>query len=289
MGTLSGMTGFARTSGAQHGFVWQWEVRSVNGRNLDIRVKLPSDLTALDAAVRKAFTALFVRGNLQISLTLNRDDDSSSVQINEALFDRLSSFVWAKGGNSDIAPLMLVEGVVTAGNKVLDEATETALHRALLESARDLASVLKTARDSEGAALAPLFSDGIKQMEILTQEATQAATAQVPSLAARLQSQISTLDIGDIGAERMAQEVALLAAKADVTEELDRLRAHCEQARELLAQGSPVGRKLDFLCQEFNREINTLCAKSADIALTRIGIEMKSVVEQLREQAANVE
>lgn len=286
---LSGMTGFARVSGALDGFVWQWEVRSVNGRNLDMRVKLPAELTVLDAAVRNIFSGIFARGNLQISLSLTRTDSAASAQINEALFDKLASFIWAKGGNSDIASLMLVEGVVTSGESTLDAAAEAALHAALTASARELAEGLKSARDTEGAALAPLFEAAISQIQTLTVAAQTAADGQSKDQAARLQAQISALDIGEIGADRMAQEIAMLATKSDVTEELDRLRAHAEQAQSLVAQGSPIGRKLDFLSQEFNREINTLCAKSADITLTRIGIEMKSVVEQFREQAANVE
>lgn len=286
--TLSAMTGFARISGTHDGTAWQWEARSVNGRTLDLRTKLPPDHTNIDAAVRKAFSAHFTRGNIQISLTLSPATGQANVSIDEALFDQLVSFIHSKGGNSNLAPLMTIEGVVSQ-NAALDDDARKALQEALLLGARDCAKALKAARDSEGAALSPLFDSAVSQMETLTKQAETAAATQPASIAARLTDQIKALDIAELGADRMAAEIALLAAKADVREETDRLRAHCEQARDLLAQGSPIGRKLDFLSQEFNRETNTLCAKSADIALTRIGLEMKSVIEQFREQAANVE
>lgn len=286
---LSGMTGFARVSGTHGAFQWQWEARSVNGRTLDLRVKLPAAVNTIEAAVKTAFSTVLTRGNIQISLTLNTVSGGDNLHINEALFDKLASFVEAKGGNSNLAALMTVDGVVTKGEEQRDEAETTALEAALTAGAQALASALKQARDTEGAALTPIFETAVDDLQRLTAEAGSAAATQPASVAERLSAQIRDLDMGEIGEERMAQEIALLAAKADVREELDRLQAHCAQARELIAQGSPIGRKLEFLAQEFNREINTLCAKSSDISLTRIGLAMKSVIEQFREQAANVE
>ena len=286
--SLSGMTGFARVSGTHAGYGWQWEVRSVNGRTLDLRVKLPSEVSAIEPAVKKAFSDIFTRGNLQISLTLNADNAGGDIVINEALFDRLASFVEAKGGNSNLAALMTIDGVVTQGTARADEAAQAALNAALIQDAQDTAKALKAARDEEGAALWPIFDTSVTDLERLTIEAASAAATQPQSVADRLSDQVKDLAV-DIDPDRLAQEIALLATKADVREELDRLTAHCAQARDLLKQGSPIGRKLEFLSQEFNRETNTLCAKSSDITLTRIGLSMKSVIEQFREQAANVE
>lgn len=286
---LSGMTGFARVSGTHGAFQWQWEARSVNGRTLDLRVKLPGEVRVIEPDVKKAFSSALTRGNIQISLTLNTVGGGDNLHINEALFDKLASFVEAKGGNSNLAALMTVGGVVTEGVNQRDEDAAKALEGALITGAQELSAALQQARGAEGAALAPVFDAAIDDLQRLTSEAEAAAATQPAAVAERLSAQIRDLEIGEIGADRMAQEIALLAAKADVREELDRLHAHCAQARELIAQGSPIGRKLEFLAQEFNREINTLCAKSSDISLTRIGLAMKSVIEQFREQAANVE
>ncbi|WP_371397863.1 YicC/YloC family endoribonuclease [Fretibacter rubidus] len=285
---LSGMTGFARVSGTYAGHSWQWEVRSVNGRTLDLRVKLPSEVSAIEPTVKKAFSDIFTRGNMQISLSLNADDKGGTVAINEALFDTLARFVEAKGGNSNLAVLMTIDGVVTQGRGSTDEVAQEGLEAALIQGATEVATTLKQARDDEGAALLPLFETAVSALEKLTIEAAEAAATQPKSVADRLSDQVKDLAV-DIDPDRLAAEIALLATKADVREELDRLTAHSEQARALLSQGSPIGRKLEFLSQEFNRETNTLCAKSSDITLTRIGLSMKSVIEQFREQAANVE
>ena len=222
-------------------------------------------------------------------MTFTASKKEQLAHINEVLFDKLVSFIEAKGGNSNYAPLMMVDGVVSTPAQGIAEADITELSEQVLKSVDTLAITLRASRFEEGQALSPLFTQAVSQMESLIQEAKNSAATQPARLSAQLLKEIENLDIPALSEERLAQEIALLASKADVKEELDRLRAHCEQAKELLQQGSPIGRKLDFLSQEFNREINTLCAKSVDIDLTRLGLEMKSVIEQFREQAANVE
>lgn len=284
MSSLSGMTGFARVSGNLEEVSWSWEVRSVNGKSLDVRLRLPSDLSALDGPIRKRVSKDFSRGNMQISLNLQRGDGGKAYRINEALLDTLE-----RKGASDISVLMTVPGVVEEVPDNASEEDQKALHINLLNSFDDLCEKLKTARDDEGKALTPILLDNISEIESHVDTANNLAALLPAALKQNLQAKFEDLLGENLPEERLAQEAAVLAMKADVREELDRLRAHCVQARELIAQGSPIGRKLDFLSQEFNRETNTLCSKSADIELTQTGLALKSVIEQFREQAANVE
>lgn len=289
MSALSGMTGFARENGESGGTTWTWEVRSVNGKSLDVRLRMPSEFSALDAPIRKVFASTFTRGNIQISLALQSGAGSESYLINDALLDDLMAAADKRREPVRLDQMLLVPGVVMPSIETRNEEAKAELETALSASARALASRLKSARDAEGAALAPLLSGAIDRIIELVDDAETIAATQVPNLRSALKSKLSDLLGQDLPEDRVAQEAALLALKADVREELDRLKAHCDQARAHLSKGSPIGRKLDFLCQEFNRETNTLCSKSADIDLTRIGLELKSVVEQFREQAANVE
>jgi len=282
--SLSGMTGFARVSGSHEEISWSWEVRSVNGKSLDVRLRLPSDLSALDGPLRKRAAQDFSRGNMQISLNLQRRDGGKAYRINEALLEDLT-----RQGGSDISVLMTVPGVVEEVPNNLSEQDQKSLHVSLLKSFDDLCAKLKSARDDEGKALKPILLDNVAEIETHVDTASNLAALLPASLKQNLQDKFEALLGDDLPEERLAQEAAVLAMKADVREELDRLRAHCAQARELIAQGSPIGRKLDFLSQEFNRETNTLCSKSADIELTQTGLALKSVIEQFREQAANVE
>ena len=285
MTSLSGMTGFARTAGTHEAISWSWEARSVNGKSLDIRLRLPSDLSELDGPVRKRAAQDFSRGNIQISLTLQRGDGGKAYRINEALLDKLER----KASMADISVLLTVPGVVEEVPNNLSDDDKKALNISLLKSFDDLCLKLKSARDDEGAALRPILLDNVVEIETHVETASGLAAVLPAALKQNLQDKLTTLLGEDLPKERLVQEAALLAIKADVREELDRLRAHCVQARELIAQGSPIGRKLGFLAQEFNRETNTLCSKSADIELTQTGLELKSVIEQFREQAANVE
>jgi len=282
--SLSGMTGFARVSGTHEEVSWSWEVRSVNGKSLDVRVRLPSDLSALDGPIRKRVSKDFSRGNMQISLNLQRGDGGKTYRINEALLDKLE-----RKGAEDLSVLMTVPGVVEEVPNNLSEDNKKSLHISLLSSFDDLCTKLKSARDDEGKALKPILLDNVAEIETHVETASKLAAVLPETLKQNLQEKFEALLGENLPEDRLAQEAAVLAMKADVREELDRLRAHCVQARELIAQGSPIGRKLDFLSQEFNRETNTLCSKSADIELTQTGLALKSVIEQFREQAANVE
>ena len=283
--SLSGMTGFARASGSHEAMSWSWEARSVNGKSLDVRLRLPSDLSDLDGPIRKRAAQNFSRGNIQISLTLQRGDGGKAYRINEALLDKLER----KASMADISVLLTVPGVVEEVPNNLSEDDQKALIIKLLESFDELSAKLKSAREDEGQALTSILLDNVLEIETHVKTASGLAAILPETLKLNLQDKLTALLGDNLTDERLAQEAALLAIKADVREELDRLRAHCVQAHELIAQGSPIGRKLGFLAQEFNREANTLCSKSADIELTQTGLALKSVIEQFKEQAANVE
>jgi len=285
MKPLSGMTGFARIAGWHEAISWSWEARSVNGKSLDIRLRLPTDLSALDGPIRKRAAQDFSRGNIQISLTLQRGDGGKAYRINEGLLDTLER----KTSIADISVLLTVPGVVEEVPNDLSEEDQKALHIKLLKSFDNLCESLKSARDDEGGALTPILLDNVTEIETHVKTASGLAAVLPETLKQNLQDKLTALLGDNLPEERLGQEAALLAIKADVREELDRLRAHCVQARALIGQGSPIGRKLGFLAQEFNRETNTLCSKSANIELTRTGLALKSVIEQFREQAANVE
>ena len=284
MTSLSGMTGFARVSGSHEEISWSWEVRSVNGKSLDVRLRLPSDLSALDGPIRKRISQNFSRGNMQVSLNLQNGDGGKAYRINEALLDKLE-----KKGANDLSVLMTVPGIVEEVPNNLSDEDKKSLHISLLSSFDKLCAELKSARDDEGKALTPILLDNVTEIESHVATASGLAAVLPETLKQNLQDKFQALLGENLPEDRLAQEAAVLAMKADVREELDRLRAHCVQARALMAQGSPIGRKLDFLSQEFNRETNTLCSKSADIELTQTGLALKSVIEQFREQAANVE
>jgi len=289
MSALSGMTGFARLTGEYEGHSWVWEIRSVNGKGLDIRLRLPTGFEALDQAVRGQISKIFKRGNMQINLTLQSGSDAGHFEINQNLLDRLIDTTTQKGGPVDVSKLMQVPGVVLESSKDLDDDLQKVLQAALLKNFISLTEKLKAARDQEGAALKPVLLDAVSKVEDHVAKAESLAAVMPEAIRGKVKKKLDELLNDDIPEDRLVQEAALIAIKADIREELDRLVAHCVQARELLAKGSPVGRKLDFLAQEFNRETNTLCSKSSDIDLTQTGLALKSVIEQFREQAANVE
>lgn len=294
--SVNSMTGFARAEGGGEGCGWTWEAKSVNGRNLDMRFRMPSGFDALEQRLRELVTERFVRGNLALTLTLDRGERQVQLRVNQALLDEVLALSAELGGKIDATPpsidgLLAVRGVIEQA-----EEDETAEERDRLE--RDIASSLgegldrlAAARAEEGARLAGLIAGHLDEIGSLTAAAKKSAAAQPAALQARLKEQLAELLDGDnrVAEDRLAQEVALLAAKADVREELDRLDAHIAAARELLAAGGAIGRRFDFLCQEFNREANTLCSKSPDTDLTRIGLDLKAAVERLREQVQNVE
>ncbi|WP_340692776.1 YicC/YloC family endoribonuclease [Hyphomonas sp.] len=295
MSELSGMTGFARVAGEAGWGSWAWEAKSVNGRSLDVRVNTPPGFDALDRAVKAQASKLFNRGSLQVSLRIDMSTGDETVTVNEGLLTALTNAAQAIHGvglsGEAIATLMTLKGVVETGGSSLRElAQDEAVIELLTDAANAALKDLAEARRTEGASLTGIMTGLVGEMEGFAAAATKLADSQPGLLKARLKKQLDELDAeGRVDADRAAVEIALSAAKADVREELDRLAAHFAGARDLLAGGSPVGRKLDFLAQELNREANTLCSKSVSLDLTNAGLGLKGVIDQFKEQAANVE
>ena len=290
------MTGFARRDGGDGVVGWAWEIKSVNGKALDVRLRVPGGYERLEPQARSAAQGAFTRGSLQISLQIDQSERPPRLKINQELLSQLLEQIGALGTDSRIEParldgLLAIRGMLESVEEREDDAIVAARDEAQL---RDLAGALEeltAARHAEGVHLAAALVGHIDAIAELTGQAQASAALQPEALRAKLQAQLEEL-LGAAPAlpeDRLAQEAALLITKADIREELDRLVAHVAAARALMAEGGPVGRRLDFLCQEFNREANTLCAKSPDVALKRIGLELKSVIEQLREQVQNLE
>ncbi len=295
MSQLSGMTGFARVTGEAEWGAWAWEAKSVNGRGLDVRVNTPPGFDALERAVKTAASRRFNRGSLQVSLRIELSDRAGGVVIDEALLKSLTSAAeQALGGplsGEAIAALMSIKGVVETGSSSLrDVAADEAVMTVLAQGAEAALEQLDTARRTEGQSLLAMLGELVDEMSAVTESAISLAAGQPGLLQARLSKQLDELGADQkVDPDRLAAELALTAAKADVREELDRLQAHFVSARDLLATGSPVGRKLDFLAQELNREANTLCSKSVSLDLTNAGLSLKGTIDQFKEQAANVE
>jgi uncharacterized protein (TIGR00255 family) len=294
------MTGYARAQGADDRRRWAWEARSVNGRNLDIRCRMPQGFDRLENPARNAVGAKLRRGNVALTLTIASERQGKPLRINQALLAELCTLADEVRRTTGAAPpavdgLLRVRGVIEEEDE--GEDTEEALSRldkALTATLDEVLKALAAARAAEGQALARVITGHVDEIETLCRRAAERALAQTGTVRARFDSQLGELleRAPPLSEERFAQEVALLVGKADVREELDRLDAHIAQARALLVDArpdNPVGRKFDFLCQEFNREANTLCSKSADIELTRVGIDLKGAIERMREQVQNVE
>ncbi|MES2472242.1 MAG: YicC/YloC family endoribonuclease [Pseudomonadota bacterium] len=294
--TVASMTGFAESTGGHGGLRWRWEAKSVNGRSLDMRLRTPPGYDGLEPPARRLAGERFQRGSFQISLTVETEAAARGLSIDAAALASAVRIAREVAAETGMAParvdgILALKGVIVQDEGVvLDEQARGLRDAAILESLAMALDLLAKARGNEGAKLAALMNAQIGDIERLTQEAAALAAAQPEALKARLSAQLAELMAGaQVAPDRLAQEVALLATRADVREELDRLTAHVQDARALMAQGKGVGRKLDFLAQEFNREANTLCSKSSDIALTRIGLALKAVIDQFREQSQNVE
>ncbi|MGL5115725.1 MAG: YicC/YloC family endoribonuclease [Beijerinckiaceae bacterium] len=294
--TLSSMTGFARAAGARGEASWVWELKSVNAKGLDLRLRLPAGLDGVEAEARRMLGAVIARGTVFAALDLTRPSRAAEPRINEALIARLSvalSEAAAKAGlpAPGLEALMGIKGVVEIAEEAESDSEREALTAALLSSLEDAVVALVASRQGEGAALCDILSERIGSIAELTAEAERAPARTPEAVRERLKRQITEL----IGAhegfdpQRLHQEAVLIAVKGDVREEIDRLVAHVAQVRELLARGGAVGRRLDFLAQELGRESNTLCAKAQDSGLTAIGLALKTLVEQFREQVQNVE
>lgn len=292
------MTGFARATGAGSGWRWAWEARSVNGRGLDLRLRLPTGLDRVDQQVRALAAARFQRGSVALSLAVEPLGGPGELRVDRARLAAYLELAAELQAVHGLAPprvegLLALRGVVDVAERgAMDfEQTGPAFDAALLETLDTALAALASVRVAEGARLAAVLSETLDAIATLATAARGIAAIQPAALRARLMQQVADLAGASpaLSAERLAQEAALLAVKADVAEELARLDAHVAQARDLLASPAGAGRKLEFLAQEFNREANTLCSKSADLELTRIGLELKTQIDRLREQAANVE
>jgi uncharacterized protein (TIGR00255 family) len=290
------MTGFARRDGGDAAVSWTWEVKTVNGRSLDVRARLPQGYESLDPAVRAAVTAACTRGNVQVNLSMKRGTAPMQLQVNEALLQQVLDLMAKLNAKTEAAPPRLdgILGLRGVLESVEEEESPKQQAERLTVLQRDLEAAIEALvamRATEGARLLGLARGHLDEIERLSAAARACAATQPETLRQRLKDQIAVLleENTGVSEERLTQELAILAGKADVREELDRLSAHVDAARELLDQGAAVGRKLDFLCQEFNREANTMCSKSADVELTRIGLDLHSAIEQLREQVQNIE
>ncbi|MFC7738017.1 YicC/YloC family endoribonuclease [Roseomonas sp. GCM10028921] len=295
---IRSMTGFARATGTlPDGTPFTWELRSVNGRGLDVRLRLPGGLDALETPLREAAGARFARGNVSATLSLKREDRAPRLVLDQAALERAMALVreLAERMPGAAAPrpeaVLALPGVLRTEVEVPDETSEAGRRAAVTEGFGAALADLLAARAAEGARLHAILATLLDEIEALRGEAATEAARQPAAHRARLQAALSDLLEGErrVPEERLAAEVALLAARSDVREELDRLGAHVEAARALLREAAPIGRKLEFLTQEFGREANTLGAKSGSLALTRLSLELKAAIERLREQAANVE
>lgn len=293
MTAVMGMTGFGRSSGSAAGMVLSWEIRSVNGRGLELRLRLPSGYDRLDIPARDKLKKALSRGNVQASLTLKSEAGAMPAGLNAERINGLleAASPWLANG-SVAAPrldgLLAVDGVLE-GQAERSEIEQAVLDKACLDGLGEAIESLLEARAVEGQAMGELLAGHVDEIERLTGEAGANDSVRLEAIRDRLAVKFEELVDGGIEADRLATEAAVMAVKMDVREELDRLRAHIEAARELLAKGSPVGRKLDFLSQEFNREANTLCSKSSDSSLTQTGLALKNTIDQFREQIQNVE
>lgn len=302
---LTSMTGFARAEGRFEGksaFAWAWEAKSVNGKNLDVRTRVPHGFDAVELGARQAATDYFTRGSLNLTLTVNSDSAGAGAGVDEAVLDALIDLVKRKTAQhgttvfGNVIELARFDGLLALAQgrqapEILDAETIAARDAAVLAGLKTALGALQTARRQEGARLAPAVAGHLDTIAALCAEAGTLAATQPAALKARLVQQLEELAgaVPALTADRITQEAALLALKSDIREELDRLAAHVGQARELLAKGEPCGRRLDFLSQEFNREANTLCSKSTDVALTRAGLSLKTTIDQFREQIQNIE
>jgi len=290
------MTGFARVSGQWQTYHWVWELKSVNGRNLDIRGRMPYGYEALDMLVRNILKKNLSRGSINVNLQVKNDAEGVNFTINQPMLDALTEVAVETSSNHHlpqptIGSLLAIKDVIQYGGDGEDEALLKTRNEALENSFLEAVEALKTSRAEEGAAMQSALGVILDEIESHVGSATEIAAILPDQLKIRFQEKVDTLlgDVKELDADRLAQEVVLLATKADIKEELDRLNAHIEAARAYLTAKKPIGRKLDFLIQEFNREANTLCSKAADIKLTEIGLNLKTAIDQFREQVQNIE
>jgi uncharacterized protein (TIGR00255 family) len=293
---ISSMTGFARSSGEHEGLFWQWEIKSVNGKALDVRLRLPQGFEALETPVRAALASAFRRGNLQVSLSVSGQLARETVRLNQDILDRLvvagEALRERIGGEPLRADVLLsIRGVVELASVPEEEAQGERRHAAMLGSFGEALAALAVARREEGERLHGILVQQVGRIAELAGAArasparsTEAVRARLAELVSRIMETGASLD-----PDRLHQEAVIAATRADIQEELDRLDSHVEAAFQLLASHDAIGRKFDFLAQEFNREANTLCSKASDRSLSLIGLDLKTVIDQMREQVQNIE
>ena len=293
---LQSMTGYAGVEGRTGDIGWQWQIRTVNGKGLDVRLRLPSGFEQIEQGVRKLIANRIKRGNLQITLTIDRENAMAVPTINEAVLDAVlvaaeKVATRLKAPQPTVEGILSLRGVLEMVEPAVSDTFGEALNRDIIEGLDDVLSDLRQSRGGEGAALGAILAQNLDQIEELTKNAEENPARSAEAIRTRLSGQVELLleASNSLDVDRLHQEVAVLATKADIREELDRLYAHVEAARALLASEGPVGRKLEFLAQELNRESNTLCSKSNARELTAIGLELKVVIDQFREQILNLE
>jgi uncharacterized protein (TIGR00255 family) len=293
---LSSMTGFARGHGVSGSYAWSWELKSVNAKGFDLRFRVPQGWDAVEAPARAKAAEALARGTVYANLSIARQDVAPTVRINESVLQAIINVLKGLDGKIDAAAprldgILAMKGVMEVVDPVEDEAERLTAEAAAVASFTDVLRGLAEMRHHEGEALGRILSGRLDEIAALSKRADASAARRPDAVKARLAEQVAVLlaTSDRFDPDRLHQEAVLIAAKADVREELDRLGAHVAQARHLLSQGTAVGRKLDFLSQELNREANTLCAKSNDVELTNLGLELKGVVEQFREQVQNLE
>ncbi|MFN3076265.1 MAG: YicC/YloC family endoribonuclease [Alphaproteobacteria bacterium] len=301
---ISSMTAFARVQGGageSSGPSWVWEVRSVNAKGLDFRVRLPSGFERLEISTRDRVSRRFKRGSLSLTLNLVQAEERPSVRVNEGLLGHLVeiSRLWQARFPDALAParldgLLALKGVLEAADSSQDGRDPerfATFEAGVLQSLEEVLEALALMRGEEGSRLGLVLRDQLDSIAALSEQAAAMAALRPEAMRERLRSQLALLLEASpaLPEDRLVQEMALLATRTDVREELDRLHSHVEAVRQLLAEGGAVGRRLDFLCQELNREANTLCSKASSVELTRIGLDLKSVIDQFREQVQNIE
>ncbi|HEY4140439.1 MAG TPA: YicC/YloC family endoribonuclease [Pseudolabrys sp.] len=294
---LSSMTGFARSHGVTGAYAWSWEIKSVNAKGLDLRLRLPPGWDAVEGPARKNGTEKLSRGTVYANLTVERKGVQQTVKINEsvlsavlATLDTLDSRI-VGAARPTLDGILALKGVIEVTEEDEREEDRLTTEKAIIAGFDKLLADLIKMRNDEGAALGRILSARLDEIAALTARAEANPGRKAEAVKARLTEQVATLLSASarFDSDRLHQEAILIASKADIREELDRLVSHVDQARKMLAEGGPVGRRLDFLSQELNRESNTLTAKSNDVELTNIGLSLKSTVEQFREQVQNLE
>jgi uncharacterized protein (TIGR00255 family) len=291
------MTGFARVEDSRDGVSWAWELKSVNSKSLDLRLRLPPGFDHLEPALRGSLGQRIKRGVISATLSLAREAGAGGgLRVNRAALDQILALADELTGKIEAAPprldgLLALRGILEPAGEEETPASREALGAAFLAGWESALGRLVAVREAEGGRLEAVLRERLAEMASLAAAAEASAAAQPDATKARLRSPVAALLEASpaLPEERLAQEAALLVARADIREELDRLAAHLAAAQDLLREGAAIGRRFDFLCQEFNREANTLCSKSADVELTRTGLALKAAIEQLREQVQNIE